>query len=176
MTRTALSGRTAIVVGSDIGVSAAVAYALSRAGAGVVIASRPDPALTALTAGIVAAGGQAVAVPADVTSRASMRRLVEQTLGAFGRLDIAVNHLRARELLVAMTYQLAAMRRTGDGHIVNLATSVVAQTAVAELTGTAAQDHASSSSIRINAIAGAPCGSAEQLADAVVRLCSDDSR
>ncbi|QYC41704.1 7-alpha-hydroxysteroid dehydrogenase [Nonomuraea coxensis DSM 45129] len=174
MTRAALSGRTAIVVGAGDGAGAAVAYALSRAGAGVVLAARPGPALTALAAGIVAVGGQAVAVPADVGSRASMRRLVEQTLGAFGRLDIAVNQLRARELSVAMTYQLAAMRRAGGGHVVNLATSAAARTAVAELTWTAAQEHACSG-VRIDVMAGAPGGSAEQVADAVVRWCSGDS-
>lgn len=174
MTRAALSGRTAIVIGACTGIGAAVSYALSRAGAGVVLAACPDRAMTALVAGIVAAGGQAVAVPADVTSRASMRRLVEQTLGAFGRLDIAVNQVQAHELFVAMTYQIPAMRRTGGGHIVNLAPSVVTQAAVAELSRTAAQVHAGSG-VLIDAMAGPPYGSAEQVANAVARLCSDDS-
>ncbi|MCP2355893.1 NAD(P)-dependent dehydrogenase (short-subunit alcohol dehydrogenase family) [Nonomuraea thailandensis] len=164
-----MSGRTAIVVGAGTGVGAAVSLALSRAGAGVVLAARPDPALTALAAGIVAAGGQAVAAPVDVGDPSAVRRLVERTLGVFGRLDIAFNQVHARALVVAMTYQIAAMRVTGGGHIVNLVPA--AQDGVAELTRTVARAHAGSV-VRIDAVSQAPYGSTEEVAAAVVSLCS----
>ncbi|MBB6549612.1 SDR family NAD(P)-dependent oxidoreductase [Nonomuraea rubra] len=154
-----MSGRTAIVVGTGGEEGAAVSFALSRAGAGVVLAARPGPKLTALAAGLVSAGGQAVAAAVDVTDPASVRRLVEQTLGAFGRLDLAVNEVRGRALAVAMTYQLAAMRLTGGGHIVNLAAAEPART------------HAGSG-VRIDTVSAALYGGPEELAAAVVSLCT----
>ncbi|QFY10078.1 SDR family NAD(P)-dependent oxidoreductase [Nonomuraea phyllanthi] len=174
VTRGAWRGRTAIVVGAAIGVGAAVADALSQAGAGVVLAARPGPALTALAAGIVSAGGQAVAAPVDVTDPASVRRLVEQTLGAFGRLDLAVNQVRPHELSAAMRYQVPAMRRAGGGQIVNLAPDAGLQSAVAELTRAAALEHAGSG-VRIDFVAAASYDSAERLAEAVMWLCSGGS-
>ncbi len=90
MTHGALSGHTVIVTGAGGGIGAAVSCALSRAGASVVLADRDGQALQALVATINSAGGHAIAVPMDVTSSASVRRLVEQTLGAFGRLDAVI--------------------------------------------------------------------------------------
>ncbi|WP_220447462.1 SDR family NAD(P)-dependent oxidoreductase, partial [Nonomuraea deserti] len=91
-----MSGRTAIVASAGHGIghgAAAASCALSRAGASVVLAARDGQALAALAADLGAAGGQAVAVPTDLASPVSVRRLVEQTLGAFGRLDAACNDI-----------------------------------------------------------------------------------
>src|SRR3954449_1839191 len=87
-----LAGRVAIVTGASRGIGAATARALSSAGAGVVLAARDERALQALAIELSAGGGQAVAVPTDVADPASVRRLVEQTVGTFGRLDAAVNN------------------------------------------------------------------------------------
>ncbi|WP_049572617.1 SDR family NAD(P)-dependent oxidoreductase [Nonomuraea sp. SBT364] len=160
----ALRGRIAVVTGAGRSAGAAAARALSRAGAGVVLAARDGRALEELAAGIGAAGGHVVAVPTDLASPVSVRRLVEQTLGAFGRLDAAFNHSRAA---LAMRYELPPMRRAGRGRIVNLATGP----RVIELTRAAARDLAGSG-VLVNAVAG-PYGSVEELADAVVWLCSD---
>lgn len=84
-----LSGRTVMITGASRTAGAAAAHALSRAGASVVLAG-DDPAAEALAAELNAAGGDAVTVPTDLTSPVSVRRLVEQTLGAFGRLDAVV--------------------------------------------------------------------------------------
>ncbi|WP_188187421.1 SDR family NAD(P)-dependent oxidoreductase [Nonomuraea sp. SYSU D8015] len=157
-----LSGRTVLVIGAD----AAVSCALTRAGACVVLAARDGPSLAALAEELGSAGGQAVAVRADVTDPVSVRRLVEQTLGAFGRLDAAVN---VAEASAAMTYEIAAMRRAGGGRIVNVAGPGCA---VIELTRAAALE-AAGSGVRINAVAAAPRAGAQQVADAVVWLCSD---
>ncbi|MGW0481132.1 SDR family NAD(P)-dependent oxidoreductase [Nonomuraea sp. NPDC003214] len=159
-----LRGRTAIVTGAGRAIGAAAARALSRAGAGVVLAARDGRALEALAAGIGAAGGAVVAVPTDLASPVSVRRLVEQTLGAFGRLDAAFNHSRAA---LAMRYELPPMRLAGRGRIVNLATGP----RVAELTRATARDLAGTG-VRVSAVTPA-YGSAEEIADAVVRLCSE---
>jgi NAD(P)-dependent dehydrogenase (short-subunit alcohol dehydrogenase family) len=114
--RRTLSGRTAIVTGASHGIGAAASCALGRAGASVVLAAADGPALEAVARAISAAGGHAVAVATDLTNPVSVRRLVEQTLGAFGRLDAAVD---TDGVALAMKYLLPSMRR--GGRIVDLA-------------------------------------------------------
>ncbi|TMR90133.1 SDR family oxidoreductase [Nonomuraea basaltis] len=172
--RGALSGRTAIVTGAGRGIGGTASCALSRAGASVVLAAHDGLALEALAADISSAGGHAVAVPTDVTNPVSVRRLVEQTLGAFGRLDNAFNNAHVRGVSLAMKYEIPAMRRTGGGCIVNMAPTADTQAAVIELTRTAARDFADSG-VRINAVATGPQCSAEDVANAVVWLCSGEA-
>lgn len=74
---TSLEGKVAIVTGGSREIGAAMAEALAGAGAAVV-------------ARIRAAGRQAQAVQADLSSVADNQRLVAQTVEAFGRLDIFV--------------------------------------------------------------------------------------
>lgn len=88
---TSLTGHTAIVTGAGCGIGAVVSCALSRAGASVVLAGADAQAISALAARINSAGGHAVAVPTDVSNPLSKRRLVEQTLGAFGRVDAVLD-------------------------------------------------------------------------------------
>jgi short-subunit dehydrogenase len=165
-----LPGRIAIVTGADCGIGAATSRALSRAGASVVLASHDTQAIERLAAGIASAGGHAVAVPTDVTSPMSVRRLVEQTLGAFGRLDAAFNNSHPDAMSLAMKYEIPPMSRARNGRIVNLAPTP----AVVQLTRAAASDFADSG-VRIHAVTSGSHDSAEDIANAVVLLCSDDS-
>ncbi|MGI5287284.1 SDR family NAD(P)-dependent oxidoreductase [Nonomuraea polychroma] len=158
-----MSGRTALVTGAGRGIGAAVSSALCRAGASVVLAARDGQPLEALAAHISAAGGQAVAVPTDLTDPRSVRRLAEQILGAFGRLDAAVNHGAVDVVALAMTYEIPSMRH--GGCIVNLAPTAGAHAAMAEVTCKVALDVADSG-IRISAVAAA---GEEDIANAVVR-------
>lgn len=87
----AIPGVIAIVTGAGCGVGAVVSCALSRAGASVILVGDDVEAISALAIRINSAGGHAVAVPTDVTNPMSMRRLVEQTRGAFGRLDAVLD-------------------------------------------------------------------------------------
>ncbi|MEU8354551.1 SDR family oxidoreductase [Nonomuraea sp. NPDC048882] len=89
--REPLRGRTVLVTCAGTGAGVAVAWALSRAGAGVVLAAADTGPLEEQAARIAAAGGHAIAVRTDLTDQVAVRRLVEQTLGAFGRLDAACN-------------------------------------------------------------------------------------
>jgi NAD(P)-dependent dehydrogenase (short-subunit alcohol dehydrogenase family) len=166
-----LPGRIAIVTGASCGIGAATSCALSRAGASVVLASDDCHAISTLAAAITSCGGHAVAVPTDLTSPVSVRRVIEQTLGAFGRLDIAFNctgfnNVADSAVSVAMEYQIPPMARARAGHIVNLALTP----AVVELTRAAASDFAQSG-VRVHATAD---GTPEEVARAVVRLCSDE--
>ncbi|MDD2876169.1 MAG: SDR family NAD(P)-dependent oxidoreductase [Acidiphilium sp.] len=86
-----LDGNIALVTGASRGLGAAIAIALARRGAHVVIAARDDGGLTVTDDAIRALGGEATLLPADLT-----RAEVTDSIGAslferFGRLDILVH-------------------------------------------------------------------------------------
>ncbi|WP_426114343.1 glucose 1-dehydrogenase [Pseudomonas sp. DSP3-2-2] len=89
--RISLDKQVALVTGGSSGLGAGAAKALAAAGAAVVINynSQPEPA-EKLVAQIIAEGGQAVALGADVSQEDQVERLFAQTLEHFGRLDILV--------------------------------------------------------------------------------------
>ena len=86
-----LSGKVAVVTGASRGIGRQTALTLAGAGAHVVLTSRGD-ASGAVAAEITAAGGQALAVAADVADGEAVQRVIETTLEHFGRLDILVNN------------------------------------------------------------------------------------
>jgi NAD(P)-dependent dehydrogenase (short-subunit alcohol dehydrogenase family) len=87
-----LDGRVAVVTGASRGIGRALALALADAGADLALASRSAEGLEAVSAEVAARGGRALAVPTDVADVAQVRRLVERTVEAFGRLDVLVNN------------------------------------------------------------------------------------
>ena len=86
------AGQTAIVTGAGRGMGRAVALALAREGAGVVVGEVDRPAAEQAVAEIEAAGGRAVAVIGDIARVDDVRRLFKETVDAFGGLDILVNN------------------------------------------------------------------------------------
>jgi NADP-dependent 3-hydroxy acid dehydrogenase YdfG len=86
-----LSGKTALVTGASSGIGRGAAVALAAAGAQVGLVARRADRLLDLAAEIEAAGGKALARPADVTDEQDAARAVEDTAGHFGGLDILVN-------------------------------------------------------------------------------------
>src|SRR5262245_7120984 len=87
----AIRGQVAIVTGASSGIGAATARELARRGAKVALAARRAIELETLATEIKTAGSQALVVPTDVTAPQEIERLVEQTISAFGRVDILVN-------------------------------------------------------------------------------------
>ncbi len=86
-----LSGKVALVTGASAGLGAAMARALAEAGADVAAHGNSRP-VTQTCDAIAATGRRAVSIVADLQERASADRLVEETLAAFGRVDILINN------------------------------------------------------------------------------------
>jgi NADP-dependent 3-hydroxy acid dehydrogenase YdfG len=80
-----------IVTGASSGIGEAVALALAREGATVVLAARRKGRLDRVAARIRARGGSALVVPTDLTDHDQVKCLVTRTTQAFGRIDVLFN-------------------------------------------------------------------------------------
>jgi NAD(P)-dependent dehydrogenase (short-subunit alcohol dehydrogenase family) len=83
-----LHGKTAIVTGSGRGIGREVALKLAACGARVVVTARTTEQIEAVAREIVGGGGEAIAIPADISDDADIRRLFEWA----GDVDILVNN------------------------------------------------------------------------------------
>ena len=145
-----LGGKVAIVTGGAAGIGRATCELFADEGARIVVADVDAPAGAEAAAAIVAQGGQAAFVRADIAQEADARRLTEETVARFGGVDVLVNNaavfvLKGLDATVddwqrslgvnvigtalVTRYASAAMRRRGGGAIVNLGSisSFVAQ-------------------------------------------------
>jgi NAD(P)-dependent dehydrogenase (short-subunit alcohol dehydrogenase family) len=85
-----LEGRTAVVTGAGRGIGKAVAMRLAADGANVVVADLSGHDVAA--AELARAGARALGLKVDVSSEADTARMAEETLKAFGRIDVLVNN------------------------------------------------------------------------------------
>ena len=87
-----LSGKVAVVTGSSRGIGQAIATALADHGAKVVISSRKQDACDEVAAAVNAqyGEGRAIAVAANISSKADLQNLVDETRKSFGRIDVLV--------------------------------------------------------------------------------------
>lgn len=84
------AGKVALVTGAGSGIGKATALRLGAGGASVVVISRTLEEVEETRDEIVAAGGKALALDADIAEEAEMRQVVDKTIEAYGRLDIVV--------------------------------------------------------------------------------------
>jgi NAD(P)-dependent dehydrogenase (short-subunit alcohol dehydrogenase family) len=87
-----LGGKVAVVTGSSRGIGKAIALRLAEHGAKVAISSRKAPACEEVVAEINRkfGDGRAIAVPANISSKADLQRLIDTTMEAWGRIDVLV--------------------------------------------------------------------------------------
>ena len=137
-----LEGKVAIVTGASSGIGRAVAYALAREGAAVVLAARRNERLEADVRELSGAGARALAVAADVTRMDDMHAVADAAGTTFGRIDILVNSagimplsplaegrvsdwtrmvdVNVNGVLHGIGAVLPVMLEQGTGHIVNI--------------------------------------------------------
>jgi NAD(P)-dependent dehydrogenase (short-subunit alcohol dehydrogenase family) len=87
-----LQDKVVIVSGAGPGLGREVAVASAREGGQVVVAARSADKIRAIAEEIEAAGGEAIAVPTDITDNEQCDRLVAATIERFGRVDVLVNN------------------------------------------------------------------------------------
>lgn len=87
-----LKDKVALITGARTGIGAAIAVALSKAGARVALTSRQMAGFEPVVKEITDAGGEALTLEMDVTDRDSIEATVEATHRHFGRIDILVNN------------------------------------------------------------------------------------
>ena len=143
-----LKGKVALVTGASRGIGRAIAQCLARDGAAVAVNySRSAEEAAKLKNEIEAAGGRALAVQADVARVAEVKRMFDETLAHFGRLDLLVNNagMMFSKPVAAVTEaefdrifavnvkglffacQQAATRLADGGRIINLSSSTTAR-------------------------------------------------
>jgi NAD(P)-dependent dehydrogenase (short-subunit alcohol dehydrogenase family) len=144
-----LAGKSALVTGGASGIGRAAALAMAREGARVAVSDLTEEGTATTVALINAAGGQAIAIGANVSIEADVAAMVGRSVAAFGRLDCAFNNAgvstrnvgaagqRTHEMskdsfdamlavnltgvFLCMKYEIVQMLGQGGGSIVNTA-------------------------------------------------------
>ena len=137
-----LKDKVAIVTGGGTGIGRGTALALAQVGCAVVVSGRRRRPLDATVEEIRSAGGQALAVQADVADEVDADRLVQAAVDRFGRLDILINNagvyldwdsatlpvdrwdqtlaINLRGPFLLMRAALPMFRKQRSGHIINI--------------------------------------------------------
>ena len=120
-----LAGKRIFITGGSRGIGLAIALRAAADGASVAIAAKtvePNPKLpgTIFTAAdeIRAAGGTALPIQCDIRDESAIKSAIEQTVEAFGGIDILVNNASAINL--TRTDQTPAKRLLGQFHVNHL--------------------------------------------------------
>ncbi|MGH7740727.1 MAG: SDR family oxidoreductase [Candidatus Eiseniibacteriota bacterium] len=137
--RTGALDRVLVITGASSGIGAALARAAVARGARVALAARREARLRELAASL---GSLALAIPADVTRREDVARIVAATLERFGGIDVWVNNagrgisrpvleltdaefdemmlINTKSALYGMQSVLPHFRERGRGHVINV--------------------------------------------------------
>jgi NAD(P)-dependent dehydrogenase (short-subunit alcohol dehydrogenase family) len=143
--RGALRGRAALITGGASGIGRATSSLFAAEGAAVAVFDRDEAGGRAVVRAITEGGGRALLVAGDVTWDADCRRAVEETLLAFGRLDVLFNNagiirraaitdtseedwdrtmaVNVKSIFLLSRSAIPAMEKAGGGVIINTASN-----------------------------------------------------
>jgi NAD(P)-dependent dehydrogenase (short-subunit alcohol dehydrogenase family) len=153
-----------LITGALTGIGRATALAFAKEGAAVVVSGRREAEGKALEAELRSLGSQAAFIAADVRDEEEVRRLVDETVARFGRLDVAVNNAGTEGkpgpvtaqtpesyaamfdtnvlgTLLSLKHELRVMQPQGAGSIVNIS-STMGERGAANLSLYVASKHA----------------------------------
>ncbi len=141
-----LEGKVSIVTGGGSGIGRATCLLFAREGARLAVADKRKEAAETVRGECIEQGAEAIAVEMDVAKSADAKRMVDETVRAFGRLDVLVNNagygiagsvvetdeqawddlmaVNVRGVFLCTKYAVPAMKATGGGAIVNTASTV----------------------------------------------------
>jgi NAD(P)-dependent dehydrogenase (short-subunit alcohol dehydrogenase family) len=137
-------GKSILVTGGGSGIGRAAATLFAAEGGRLTVVDRYEADAQETVARIERAGGEAVAVGADVSRSAACQAMVQRAVSAYGRLDIAFNNagvggsgfplveeeeiafdevlaVNLKGVFLSMKHEISAMLKTGGGTIVNTA-------------------------------------------------------
>ena len=164
-----LHGKVALVTGASRGIGRATAEMLARHGASVVVNFlKSQQAATEVVASIRDAGGQAIAVRADVSNRDDVDAMVDLIKDQFGMLDVIVSNAAAggfRPLMQATPASFDSVFRMNAGPLVWLtqAAQPLLQSAVGQSKVIAVSSHGSIRGIANYGLIGASKAALEEL-------------
>lgn len=139
-----LDGKVAVITGGGSGIGRASALKLAAYGAAIGVSDINGEAAEETAAMIVEAGGKAIAMVCDVSKADQVEAMVEQTVAAFGGLDVALNNagvggamipvdaldegtwdtvinVNLKGVWLCMKYEIPHMLKGGGGSIINVA-------------------------------------------------------
>ena len=137
-----IAGKVVVITGASSGLGEATARLLSAQGAIVVLGARRVDRINALANELTASGGQALAVPTDVTDCNQVKKLVEAAVQTYGRIDVMINNaglmphsplerlkiddwnrtidVNIKGVLYGIAASLPYMKQQKAGHIINV--------------------------------------------------------
>jgi NAD(P)-dependent dehydrogenase (short-subunit alcohol dehydrogenase family) len=86
-----MKDKVALITGASSGIGRATACKFASEGVRVALVARSADTLAKVAAAIEADGGEALAIPADVTQEADIERAIRETVAVFGGIDVVVN-------------------------------------------------------------------------------------
>jgi len=149
-----LKDKVVVVTGGGRGVGRSIALALAREGARLALVARTESELNAVREEVEALGGEAIAIPTDISDPKQIEDMAQETLKTFGTVDVIINNaakgaipdllvqdttiedwdyvmnVNARGAFLVTKAFLPTLLAKGSGHVINIET-VVAKKGVA---------------------------------------------
>ena len=143
-----LQDKVSIITGGASGMGRVAARMFAAEGAQVVVADVTEPAAQSVVDEVTAAGGRAIAVAADVSKEADAKRMVDDAVEAFGRVDVLYNNagimpeadhsvidtsvedwdrvmaVNVRGVFLGCKYAIPKMVEQGSGSVINISSFV----------------------------------------------------